>query len=72
MSAFESGVSRYLTGSATVVAHFPVDSRGKADVCCDQCRFLFGRRCSLTGEVSNYPGKYIGEFCPLDFEEGEA
>ena len=69
--SFESGVSRYLTGTATVTTYFPVDNRGRADVCCDQCRFFYGRRCSLTGEVSPYPAKFIGSGCPLEIEEGE-
>lgn len=66
---FDSGVSRYITGTATVVARFPVDYRGNADICCDQCRFYRSRRCGLTDEVSNYPTRYRGDNCPLELEE---
>lgn len=66
---FDSGVSRYVIGTATVVAHFPVDRKGNADICCEQCSFYHGRRCALNNEVCNYPSRYRGEFCPLEFEE---
>lgn len=71
MGRFENGVARYVLGKATVVAHFPVDSRGNADVSCSQCFFFrdASRRCGLTGEISEYPNKYVGSCCPLEMEE---
>jgi len=69
--SFETGVSRYITGTATVKAFFPVDRRGKEYIYCEQCKFFYGRRCALTGEISAFPGTHRGDKCPLDFEEGE-
>ena len=71
MANFESGVKTYVIGKAVVKAHFPVDFKGNADVCCTQC-FYFrdaSKRCGLTGEISEYPSKYVGSFCPLEMEE---
>ena len=68
---FESGVSRYIIGKHTVYAHFPVDKKGNADISCSQCFFFreASRRCGLTGEISEYPNKYVGSCCPLEMEE---
>lgn len=67
----KSGVSRYIKGTATVEVNFPVDLSGKIDVCCRQCWFF--RRsystCGLNGQVCEYPEKYVGSHCPLDFGE---
>ena len=70
---FDSGVASYITGKATVIASFPVDFKGNADICCQQCFFyrVASRRCSLTGAVSEYPTKYVGSNCPLEMEEHE-
>jgi hypothetical protein len=70
MADFSSGVKAYLTGECTVKIHFPVDFKGNADVCCYQCK-MFSRNtgvCQLTKEISEYPTKYIGSNCPLDFD----
>lgn len=69
MPNFESGVASYITGYATVEVHFPVDKRGNLDVSCNQCPY-FGRSsktCQLNKQVVNYPDKYIGASCPLEF-----
>jgi hypothetical protein len=69
MPNFESGVSSYITGYATVEVHFPVDKRGNSDVSCNQCPY-YGRSsktCQLNKQVVNYPDKYIGASCPLEF-----
>ena len=74
MSSFESGVLSYIRGRAVVTNYWPVDARGNADINCVQCFFFrdASRRCGLTGEVSEYPQKYVGSKCPLlndeDFE----
>ena len=67
---FESGVSRYITGTATVKVYFPVDRKGNPDCSCRQCRYFRqnSRTCALTGEISAYPDHYIGQTCPLNFE----
>lgn len=74
MPTFDSGVSRYIVGTATVKVTFPVDLKGKYDVSCYQCR-MFRRTaqlCGLNGEICEYPQKYIGTNCPLNFiDEGE-
>lgn len=69
MSDFESGVKAYITGECNVKAHFPIDWKDNASVNCCQCKF-FSRTsgiCYLTKEISEYPQKYIGSCCPLNF-----
>lgn len=71
--AFETGVSSYVIGIATVEVCFPVDHRGNPHVCCSQCEY-FSRtsgRCKLNGSICEFPEKYIGSRCPLIFEEKE-
>ena len=70
MSRFESGVARYLKGTAAVTVYFPVDFRGNATICCTACD-LYSRtsgRCYLTHEIVPYPDKYVGGRCPLELE----
>lgn len=66
--SFESGVASYIHATATVDVFFPVDARGNAYVCCEQCFFYRDgtRRCALTGDVSAFPAKYVGATCPLE------
>ncbi len=70
MARFESGVKSYIVGTAVVKAHFPVDFKGNSDVSCSQCFFFrdASRRCGLTGEISEYPNKFVGSLCPLEME----
>ena len=71
---FASGVTSYVHAQATVDVFFPVDQRGNADINCTQCFFFreASRRCGLTGEISQYPQKYVGSNCPLrEVEEDE-
>lgn len=69
--SFDSGVAAYVHGVATIHVYFPVDSRGSADISCSQCFFFreASRRCGLTGQISAYPTKYVGDSCPLEMEE---
>ena len=70
MSNFDSGVKAYITGKCEVQIHFPVDFKDNADLCCYQCK-MFSRNtgmCQLTKEISEYPTKYIGSHCPLNFD----
>ena len=72
MADFDSGVASYIHAKAKVDVYFPVDSRGNADVSCNQC-YYFRRSyktCGLNGEVCQYPEKYVGASCPLE-EVGE-
>ena len=75
MPSFETGVSSYVRGRAVVTQYWPVDSRGNADINCKQCFFFreASGRCGITGEVSEYPQKYVGGHCPMlndeDFEK---
>ena len=68
---FDSGVSSYIIGSATVRVFFPVDRKGVPDVCCQVCRFFRhqSRTCGLNGEICAYPEHYVGQNCPLEMEE---
>lgn len=69
MAIFDSGVASYVIGRAVVEVGFPVDFRGNPDVRCEQCKFLnrTGRSCQLNKEIVEYPEKYIGSKCPLEF-----
>lgn len=69
--SFESGVSSYVIGTAVVEVSFPVDRKGNSDVSCSQCFFYreASRRCGLTGQISEYPNKYVGSHCPLEIAE---
>lgn len=68
---FDSGVSRYVVGYATVRVFFPVDKKGIPDCSCRQCRFFRqqSRTCALTGDISAYPDHYVGQNCPLEMED---
>lgn len=69
----DSGVASYITGRATVTGKYTVDLKGNSLVCCELCpRYRpNSRRCGLNDAVVEYPGKYIGSQCPLEFEEKE-
>ncbi len=73
MADFSSGVSGYIKGSVIVTVSFPVDIKGNASVCCAQCSFFdrYNRKCHLNDKMTAYPEKYIGQYCPLDFEDDE-
>ena len=66
-----SGIKNYKVGTATVQASFPIDLKGNLYLCCEMCRFYrqTSRRCGLNGELTAFPERYIGEFCPLEFED---
>lgn len=73
MANFDSGVASYIHAQAKVDVFFPVDSRGNADISCNQC-YYFRRSyktCGLNGEVCQYPEKYVGSSCPLEEVEEE-
>lgn len=69
MANFESGVKSYIVGECKVKVNFPVDWHDNFSVNCYQCKF-FSRSsgiCQLTKEISEYPQKFIGSCCPLEF-----
>ena len=70
---FDSGVSSYVVGVAVVRVNFPVDLRGNPHVCCAQCEYFSKTtsRCRLNGSLCAFPEKYIGQNCPLKFDEKE-
>ena len=73
MARFESGVSSYVIGTATVTVYFPVDSKGVPDISCYQCDY-FRRQsstCGINSKPCAYPSKFVGEWCPLGPKEGE-
>ena len=53
MANFETGISSYIEATATVTVFFPVDTKGKADICCRQCYYFrtSSRSCALNGEI---------------------
>lgn len=69
MSKFESGVSGYINAMATVYVGFPIDQRGNQFVNCSQCYYFSNstNRCRLNGEICEFPNKYVGSHCPLEF-----
>lgn len=66
----ESGVARYVFGTATVKVGFPVDFRGNVDMSCHQCPFYQRnyRACALNKKTVAYPEHYIGADCPLEIQ----
>ena len=71
MATYESGVSAYVRGTATVEVFFPVDERGNADVNCYQCEYFHRTsvRCGLNNRICAYPQRNIGQYCPLNFDD---
>ena len=67
---FDSGVLEYIDGKAEITVHFPVDEKGNPHVSCRFCTFLStnNRSCRLNGEIVEFPEKYIGSRCPLNFD----
>ena len=72
--AFENGVAKYVTGYATVYNHFPVDNKGVAYICCEQCDYyrVASRKCALNGQIVEFPTRYVGSHCPLELVEDKA
>lgn len=70
---FDSGVSRYIKGSCTLTVGFPVDLKGRANICCVRCPMYRVSssvgRCAITSEILPYPQSYVGAMCPLEMEE---
>ena len=73
MANFDSGIASFVLAEATVKVLFPVDWKGNADICCDQCYYYRRnyKTCGLNGEVCSYPTKYVGAACPLRPAEEE-
>ena len=73
MANFESGISGYVIATATVTVAFPIDAKGRADVCCRQCYYFrtSSRSCALNGEICSYPEHYVGPMCPLEPQKGD-
>ena len=68
-----TGVARYRTGYCLVKIQFPVDFKGNESVDCMHC-FLYQRqsgKCPLTGQISEYPERYVGSHCPLELEDDD-
>ena len=71
MANFESGVSGYIKAKAVVEVNFPVDEKGSFCIACKYCPYLSSneRMCQLNKMPVAFPLKYIGQYCPLEFEE---
>lgn len=67
MANFDSGVYGYVTATATVTVHFPIDKKGSAEIACRHCPFLSSneRVCQLNKSPVAFPNKYVGQECPL-------
>lgn len=70
--SLDNGVLDYIKCTATVAVHFPVDTKGIAHMCCDQCRYysMSTHRCRLTDCVCEFPARYVGTHCPLEIDRG--
>ena len=66
---FESGVKGYIVGKCIISVNFPIDWNDKETINCSLCKYYVpsARTCSLTKEVSEFPQKFVGSHCPLDF-----
>lgn len=70
MKNFKDGVQYSTKGTITVC--FPED-----DLCCHWCLMLGLESkmdrfyCKMTGELLKSPKEYIGEHCPIVFEEAD-
>lgn len=74
MSRFESGITGYIHGSATIHNYFPIDSKGNAHICCNECFYHnpSTHRCRANGEVASVePNKFVGVNCPLEMDMDE-
>lgn len=71
MPKFDHGVACYIIGRTVVENGFPVDLRGNADISCKHCNYFVKatQRCGLTQQIVNYPDKYVGSCCPLEYDE---
>lgn len=71
MANFESGVSGYIKAKSVVEVNFPVDEKGSVCIACKYCPYLSSneRMCQLNKMPVAFPLKYIGQYCPLEFEE---
>lgn len=74
MANFENGVAGYISGVAHIQVNFPVDEKGRAEICCRHCPFLSSneRMCQLNKAPVAFPNKFVGDKCPLEkIEESE-
>jgi hypothetical protein len=73
MADFSSGVSGYIKGRTIIEVNFPIDLKGKATVSCAQCPYYnrYDRKCRLNDSMTAFPDAYIGQNCPLTFENEE-
>ncbi len=74
MSKFETGITGYIHASAKIEVYFPIDSRGNAHICCNECFYHnpSTHRCRANGEVASFePNKYVGTNCPLEMDTDE-
>lgn len=67
MAKFESGVSAYVFGIGVVANPFPVDDRGVAHTCCEECFYYreASKTCGLNHKPVLFPGRYVGDECLL-------
>lgn len=70
---FESGVKSYIVGTCQIEVNFPVNWKGEPDVRCEQCDYYSrtGHICQINKRIVEYPEKFIGSQCPLNFNEEE-
>lgn len=66
-----SGVKGYVDGHCTIVVHFPVDWRDNVYLDCEHCPFYSyaSHHCKINNSIPALPGKFVGQDCPLTFED---
>lgn len=71
MAQYDSGVKAYVRAVAEVEVFFPIDFRDRREVACKHCPYLSSneRMCQLNKQPVAYPMQFIGQNCPLIFDE---
>lgn len=72
--SLEHGIREFVTATAQVTVHFPIDWNGRKYIRCSMCQFLSSnsRMCQLNKAPVHFPEKEIGPWCPLNIKEGES
>lgn len=67
MAKFESGVKAYVPALAIVQNYFPIDHNDREYCCCEECFYYreASKTCGLNHKPVLFPGRYVGDYCPL-------
>ena len=73
MSVLDNGVKEFIMTRAVITVGFPVGFSGATEINCFHCKFFTHSSgvCQITKEVSEFPQRYVGSHCPLEFIDEE-